>query len=943
MADNPEQPPKATPPLPSSGMTGRVKVPTTKLPPVQGAGGGKVVVMLSSVAKAPPVSTQQLPAVGGVAPPKIVPSGQTAPLPPKQVTPAITPVPTLPRLTSTTYVKLPPKTGDLPILTPKPVVPAPAPVPEAKAPEAKPLPPPLLPPKSAEPVKVAPALQPPKPGEPAKAAPPLLPPRPVDAAKAAMRKTSPIILNQPGAPPHPKGEMKKSNRISIHAPAPQAPSPDESIFADLPESTPAPVKDEGWKRLETGELPAAKGDLSNVFERSQRLLPQPTPVPVPKIVPPQPLVGKEKPPVAPPLTPPAAVTAKGEPVLNPQPTPLPVAAPVAPPAPAPAPIVVAPPLVDKPHEEPVTRLPLPHLPAAAPEPVVETPAPAPALLVEPPMQKKAVDEPAPAPPAAPAAAARPASLPPPLPPAKPKENLKNTGRILLSSTSKLTPPVAPESKPALRPAVLPKRATQRIALSELPGAAPIAAAKDAPAPATPKVEDAALKGGPPPLAAAPKIEAPAPTPEPAAKSPAATPSAVTTAEVAATGAALATTAVATEAFTKKPRTDLPLTRVERAKTRRRRGIIAFWLLVPLVAAALFFGIRNFGRDTRMEGQVIPPDGMTLCDEVWIVSDFRSLAAGVADDLAKERVPLQQEIQERQDHVQRVQADIASREERIRFLNEGIQAAKDEITAVVKKSRDETQAIWDGEGAEIDQDYEAKIDALKHTIADRAASLKLPYTPDPQYPSPEVWANAYRLALYQTPPGVDGVKEHQWIGDQMKQWRDFEKSLDDRKEALREKAAQLKLEPAPKIADLNAKIDDLGQRVQGTEAEEEPLKAELQQAQGDLAEAQAAEATLDEKYYGQLDALPSENISYHIPVRPNGRFTWVPDNAFPAGEERHIYWIFARAIRADGRQYWSLQQFPMERDKRTETMIEPGSFVSTKAILRPNLSPDEIEQ
>jgi len=178
---------------------------------------------------------------------------------------------------------------------------------------------------------------------------------------------------------------------------------------------------------------------------------------------------------------------------------------------------------------------------------------------------------------------------------------------------------------------------------------------------------------------------------------------------------------------------------------------------------------------------------------------------------------------------------------------------------------------------------------------------------------------------------------------MKQWRDFEKSLDDRKEQLREKAAQLKLEPAPKLADLNAKIEDLNQRIAGTQAEEEPLKTELTQAQGDLTAAQSAEATLDDKYYGQLYSLPSENISYHISVKPNGRFTWVPDNPFGEGEARHLYWIFSRATRADGRQYWALQQFPMEKNKTTEMTIEPGGFISTKAILRPNLTPEEWEQ
>jgi hypothetical protein len=118
---------------------------------------------------------------------------------------------------------------------------------------------------------------------------------------------------------------------------------------------------------------------------------------------------------------------------------------------------------------------------------------------------------------------------------------------------------------------------------------------------------------------------------------------------------------------------------------------------------------------------------------------------------------------------------------------------------------------------------------------------------------------------------------------------------------------------------------------------------LKQAQTDLAAAQDAEANLDEKYYGQLYSLPAENISYHISVRPNGRFTWVPDNPFGEGEVEHNYVLFSRAIRADGRQYWALHEFSMKKNETSEVTLEPGGFLSTKAILRPNLPPDEIEQ
>lgn len=364
-------------------------------------------------------------------------------------------------------------------------------------------------------------------------------------------------------------------------------------------------------------------------------------------------------------------------------------------------------------------------------------------------------------------------------------------------------------------------------------------------------------------------------------------------------------------------------------------------VVVLVAGAFYFG-----RQTEVEGQLIPPAGMSLGNEAWIVGDFRELSSGIAEDLAAERMPLKQEIQERLDHVERVQADIASREERIRLLKQQIDSSRDMIVTLIKQARDATQQLWDGPGADLDAEYTTRLDQLQKAIEDRAKSLNLNYQPDPTYPSPEVWANAFRLALYDVPATVDSTKEHQWLGDQMKQWRDFLKSLDDRKEQLREQAAQLKLSPGGKIADLDTKMDDLQHHIDSTLAEEEPLKAELQQAQTDLTQVQATEAGLDDKYYKQLYTLPEGSITDRMAVAANGRFTW-PDvdksKPFAEGETEHFYWIFARATRSDGRQYWALHRFAISKDETLEMVIEPGGFISTKAILRPELSADEQEQ
>ncbi|MCE0496374.1 MAG: hypothetical protein LV481_00300 [Methylacidiphilales bacterium] len=394
-------------------------------------------------------------------------------------------------------------------------------------------------------------------------------------------------------------------------------------------------------------------------------------------------------------------------------------------------------------------------------------------------------------------------------------------------------------------------------------------------------------------------------------------------------------------------TDPALTpRAARARKKRLFSNIFFYTLCLAFGPALYYVGSFFCHETRMEGQVIPPQGLLLGDEAWIVSDFRGEVAAETEELAGFRTSDLQELQADLNHVQRVQADIASREERIRLLQGQIQAAKDEIDSVVKQARDDAQQLWDGPGAQIDKDYEARQQQLSQAIADRAKALKLNYQPDPNFNSPEVWANAYRLALYQVPAGVDGSKELLWLGDQMTQWRDFTKSIDDRKEKIREKVAEVKQSPAGKVSDLQAQVDDLQHRIDSTTSEEVPIKTELQQAQADLAEAQNKEAGLDPSYYSIIDSIPESTIIKRMPLAPNGRFSWrnvEKDTAFTGGETFHHYWLFARAVRPDGRQYWALSHITVDKDSTYQVVIEPEAFTSTKAILRPDLSPDEQQQ
>jgi hypothetical protein len=943
MADNPTPPSGKLPPLKQSSPAGFTGL-TTKLPKFKALvpkivvrfGGKKAAAGEPAPALVPPgaapLATPPVESANSAATPdtakamnspgaKPMDAAKPPPLPPRQVTPAAPPsLSPQPRLSTTTVVQLPPKTAAsaLVSLAGKPLMPLPGRAPSDSQ------------------MGVVPPIMP-KQGNP---------------TKAELRKTGIIRLNTPTAeettaaesillrpgetPEHVEPKSESAAR-PLASPLPNAITPQAPLVnaapplrpaappASAPGQTPAP-KREGWKSLEPGELPPRPGGpvRGDVFARTQRVETPPPVAPVP--------APSEKPATAPPGR--VEASPKAGPTLNPAPVVLAPAAPAIAPS---QPMHVAPPMVERGGGPVGEKLPAPH---QLPEAKKDEPPPlqrAPAML-------PTEDAPKPlAPPALPAAKA-------------PESALKKPAQPTPGSTQSLKV-APPDVRPALKPAVLPKRsmpiepapaaAVPIVAEAKVGGVAPPSSPLDGP------VKGAEVKSV---VGAETKVAAKDAMTGRVLSGPVA--AAIAAAEAKAATRRLDEPAPAAKTTQIKPATKpkaaavkpsvtappLPATRAERSRKRKLRDVIIFWVLVmPLVTGGLVFGLLHFGRDTRVEGQVIPPDGMALNNELWIVSDFRELASGIAEDLAAERAPLMQEIQERRDHVQRAQADVAAREERIRLIQDQIRATKDDVNGIVKQSRDATQKIWDGEGASIDNEYQARLDGLKSSIANRARTLNLKYTPDETYESPEVWANAYRLALYQVPSGVDSVKEYTWLNDQMKAWRDFQKTLDTRKEQLREKAAAVKLEPAPKIADLNAKIDDLNQRIESTQAEEVPLKAELETAKNDLAQAETADTTLDDKYYKQLDSLPGESVTKHIPIRPNGRFTWVDDDLFAEGQTEHHYWIFARAVRADGRQYWALQNFKIPRNKTVEMTFEPTAFLSTKAILRPNLSPDEQEQ
>ena len=91
---------------------------------------------------------------------------------------------------------------------------------------------------------------------------------------------------------------------------------------------------------------------------------------------------------------------------------------------------------------------------------------------------------------------------------------------------------------------------------------------------------------------------------------------------------------------------LSTSRANRKRKRRLIGLIVFYIILAALLPALYFTALYFTQETRLEGQVVPPSGMMLFNEVWIVTDFRTMATGVANDLADNRQIILQDMQEK---------------------------------------------------------------------------------------------------------------------------------------------------------------------------------------------------------------------------------------------------------------------------------------------------------
>ncbi|MFQ3671555.1 MAG: hypothetical protein SNJ84_08875, partial [Verrucomicrobiia bacterium] len=355
------------------------------------------------------------------------------------------------------------------------------------------------------------------------------------------------------------------------------------------------------------------------------------------------------------------------------------------------------------------------------------------------------------------------------------------------------------------------------------------------------------------------------------------------------------------------------------------GAVLAAILVVLGCVFVFLSLR----ETRVQ-VAITPGSVQLEPEAWIVYDFSDRIDFVRGDLDRRRQPFLESIQEAERNLSAARADLAGREARMRLLREALEQDQAEMPKIVAEQQAALRQLWEVEGPRLDREFEARQNEVNRSIAARAEKLGLKLERDDDLEAPEVMVNAFRLALYNAPEGIDPTAERQWAEEQLKGWKQYEEAFAKRQDAIRERALVLRAEGAPKLEAVQERID-------ARQVEISALAEEMKEFQDEVARHEKTRADLVEEMRGldgpfvsDLEKAPAEYIHARWPI-DNGWKIDVrrldKDPNLPPGSYR----LMLRGNR-DGEPVWAFKEFEVEQFQTTRITFSEGDFKSIRSLL-----------
>ncbi|SDT86236.1 hypothetical protein SAMN05444156_0157 [Verrucomicrobium sp. GAS474] len=358
-----------------------------------------------------------------------------------------------------------------------------------------------------------------------------------------------------------------------------------------------------------------------------------------------------------------------------------------------------------------------------------------------------------------------------------------------------------------------------------------------------------------------------------------------------------------------------------------------WILAIALIGGLAYGAVYYLRQTQMQGIIVAPDYL-LPEKVAIIRDFSGDISALRVEFRSARAPFERDLAEKELNLKRIASDLAVVEQRKKLYQQEADAANAEVAAILDRARNEADAVWKNTGGALDAEYQAKTDAFIQSLVDRAAAIKLPFTLNPDanpLRSPDVWANAFRLALYNPPAPIKPVAEREWLEKQLAEWHVYEKGYDERRTAIKAQAAAIRKAVSPKMDEIRVRVDKAAADVAAAEADAAPLRDELANAKVETEGARTRIVDQRASYVAQLQDIPKRNLIQSLPVDHRGRFRWehLEANAqFPPGN--YLLWV---ELKKDDQPYWAVVPFTIKEYQRLSLVLKPGAFVPALDLIK----------
>ncbi len=350
--------------------------------------------------------------------------------------------------------------------------------------------------------------------------------------------------------------------------------------------------------------------------------------------------------------------------------------------------------------------------------------------------------------------------------------------------------------------------------------------------------------------------------------------------------------------------------------------IILWILIPSAIAGAGYAYYLHYRETKLVGQ-FSLSSLRLDKKIYIVNNFSADVHVLAGEYKERLQPVRDQIKDREVVVRRVKGDLSSIESRVKLVDQERASVQKEIDLQMESGKSYQKRIWETEGLVIEKEYDRQLELFHKSVQERVKVLQIKWEPG-DLRSPEVWANAFRLGLYDTPKSVKSSVERTWIEKELQKWRELEKQSENGKEGIRDRIDQYQEKINEKVLSFKEKAQVLEMKALEAGQELAPLKEELAHAERDLKESQNEEKSYLDYYYKQILELPEKNIRMAIDLRADNTFYWgkIHENrAFPAGS----YLLFAKGKKGE-EDYWTLLEIPLVDFHKTDLEITQSAFM-----------------